>query len=171
MRDSVIIDDPYADDAPRLRVKTNFKRETAEFMRGLLDKAGIEYVEAPTVEMRLSSIVRRLDTLEAIVRNERMAFSKQDAAKMVGMSVRFVEKEIARGALPAKYAGTKPLIGRGALAEWFANLPDVVYGANREAQVLDQDTQKAREIAGVAADVVRGVPRKRGRKPKGEGAA
>lgn len=55
---------------------------------------------------------------------ERLAYSREEVADMVGMSVSSIRRAIAAGDLHAKRTTGRILITRDALAEWLESLAD-----------------------------------------------
>lgn len=58
------------------------------------------------------------------MRGQPVAVTRSDAAAYLGVSPSYIDRAIATGNLPVRYAGTKPLIPFPALLAWFEQLPD-----------------------------------------------
>lgn len=56
--------------------------------------------------------------------DEQQAYSRDEAARLYGVSLSVIERAIHRGDLRAKKVGRKYRIDLAALRDWFNNLPD-----------------------------------------------
>ncbi|MFE4078538.1 helix-turn-helix domain-containing protein [Paenarthrobacter sp. YIM B13468] len=53
----------------------------------------------------------------------KLAFTYQEAADSVGVSVRSLQRIVERGEMAVKYIGSKPVIPAAELAAWLESLP------------------------------------------------
>lgn len=54
---------------------------------------------------------------------EKRAYTYQEAATSVGVSVRTIQRLVERGDIAVKYIGSKPVIRASELDEWLETLP------------------------------------------------
>jgi excisionase family DNA binding protein len=53
----------------------------------------------------------------------KIAYTYQEAAGSVGVSVRTIQRLVERGDIAAKYIGSKPVIPASELSDWLESLP------------------------------------------------
>jgi excisionase family DNA binding protein len=91
------------------------------------DYVTIELPGQEAVLQAVTDVSERLSRIEAQVRSERVAYTYPEAANVTGLSVRFLQAEVAAGRLRAKRAGGRRIIGRTDLLDWYERLPDAAH--------------------------------------------
>lgn len=98
----------------------------------------------------VQDLSEKVSRIESQVHSGRIAYTYRQAAEVTGLSVRFLQGEVAAGRLRARKAGGRTIVGHTDLLDWIERLPDAAHDRDMSAILRKPPSRTTGKLRGLS---------------------